>query len=165
MQNTVNSFVPIFIGTLPIVQHLADKGLDYLLETGQTKTQRLREAIGAEGSRTVASIAKSEPLFIRLATYFENMHRANFILSLFYFNAFSLIAALFEYQQTVVTVLLQISGILALFLGIFAFSKLMAAGRFEMAAIDPLRQWNRAAVIAFMLILALEAYLHASTEI
>jgi hypothetical protein len=149
---------PIVIAFLPILLHLIDKGMERF---SPIRHEVLRGLMRDDPRQIVKSVGETEPNFDAVKTYFGFERNCHFVIALAVFNIISLYIAQAECTKSLLCatpITLPLIIIFVIFLMIFLLG--LANRRFSAAAVNATRRWERIAVGAFILVIAVEIALH-----
>jgi hypothetical protein len=157
---------PIWISVLPIILHGIDKALEeHFAPLGE---RTLRALMSRSPQSIVSRVGMHDENFSAIRPYFEFQHRCNFVVNILLFNILSLYVAQFECMLSFISFnVLPFLGIVSLFAVLVAFLLKLSNQKISPAIMRPpanrrweaIRQWERAAMGAFWVVLVIELIL------
>jgi hypothetical protein len=159
----IDFVTPVSIGVLPVLLHIADKGMEKFTPIREEVLQELMKQDAREVVKQIGESAHGE--FGAIKTYFDFERKCHFVIALTVFNMLSVYVAQTQctgdlLKATPIT-LVELP-ILAIFLMLFLLR--IANRTFRVAAVDAAANWVKMAYLAFAGVMVTDVGLHFFCE-
>jgi hypothetical protein len=155
----LNFIVPIAIGFLPILLHIADKGMERFSPIRETVLQELMKQDARDVVKAVGESADGE--FDAVKTYFDFERKCHFVIALAVFNILSIYVAQTECTKNLLCATwITLVEMIALAIMLVVFLLGIANRVFPIAAVTAVETWVKISIGAFGLVMITEIVLH-----